>query len=98
MHVFHFSVIIIAVNIWSTKIGLWMQNVFTALKLGALSVLVIMGIYFLCAGKLHSFSSLPVEKYYVWILVTVLSEKVLYERIRNYEFMKNGTKKKKKKE
>ncbi|XP_063691520.1 b(0,+)-type amino acid transporter 1-like [Bolinopsis microptera] len=43
--------IIIAVNVWSTKIGLWMQNIFTVLKLGALSVLIIMGIYFICAGK-----------------------------------------------
>ncbi|KAL5271907.1 hypothetical protein ACHWQZ_G000188 [Mnemiopsis leidyi] len=49
-------VIIIAVNIWSTKIGLWMQNIFTALKLGALSVLVIMGIYFLAAGKTENIS------------------------------------------
>ena len=49
------SVIIIAVNIWSTKIGLRMQNIFTALKLGALSVLVIMGIYFLAAGWLYCF-------------------------------------------
>ena len=47
----HISVIIIAVNIYSTKVGVYLQNVFTALKLGAVAVLVIMGFYTMCIGQ-----------------------------------------------
>lgn len=46
--------LIIAVNSYSTRIGIVMQNTFTVLKLAALSVLILMGFTQLCMGKVGS--------------------------------------------
>ena len=45
------SALIIAVNSYSTRIGIVMQNTFTVLKLAALSVLILMGFTQLCMGR-----------------------------------------------
>lgn len=50
-YVFFFAVVIVIISCVSTELATTVQNVLTAIKLGAILVIIVSGAYNLCIGK-----------------------------------------------